>query len=114
MNLNARLCGTRSGCELMEPDIAYVTGCLRRAARRMKLSFVHGDLGDPKTPGSLNRYAALMTAGRMQRDVQRWSRVYGGPYIAIGRLGAFGSMGDHRKQRRSLLESVSSRRHSMN
>jgi dienelactone hydrolase len=66
--------------------------------------FVHGDLGDPKTPSGLNRYAALMTAGRMQRDVQRWSRVYGGPYIAIGRLGAFGSMGDHRKQRRSLLE----------
>jgi pimeloyl-ACP methyl ester carboxylesterase len=65
--------------------------------------FVHGDLGDPKTPGSLNRYAAHMTAGRMQRDVQRWSRVYGGPYIAIGRLGAFGSSGDHRK-RRSLLE----------
>jgi pimeloyl-ACP methyl ester carboxylesterase len=66
--------------------------------------FVHGDLGDSKTPGSLNRYAAHMTAGRMQRDIQRWSRVYGGPYIAIGRLGAFGSSGDHRKQRRSLLE----------
>jgi hypothetical protein len=66
--------------------------------------FVHGDLGDPKAPTNLNRYAALITAGRMQRDVQRWSRVYGGPYIAIGRLGAFGSMGDHRKQRRSLLE----------
>jgi pimeloyl-ACP methyl ester carboxylesterase len=66
--------------------------------------FVHGDLGDPKTPVSLNRYAAHMTAGRMQRDLQRWSRVYGGPYIAIGRLGAFGSSGDHRKQRRSLLE----------
>jgi pimeloyl-ACP methyl ester carboxylesterase len=66
--------------------------------------FVHGDLGDAKTPGNLNRYAALMTAGRMQRDVQRWSRVYGGPYIVIGRLGAFGSSGDHRKQRRSLLE----------
>jgi pimeloyl-ACP methyl ester carboxylesterase len=65
--------------------------------------FVHGDLGDAKTPTNLNRYAALMTAGRMQRDVQRWSRVYGGPYIAIGRLGAFGSSGDHRK-RRSLLE----------
>jgi pimeloyl-ACP methyl ester carboxylesterase len=44
-----------------------------------------------------------MTAGRMQREVQRWSRLYGGPYIAIGRLGAFGSSGDHRK-RRSLLE----------
>ena len=65
--------------------------------------FVHGDLGDPKAPTNLNRYAALVTAGRMQRDVQRWSRLYGGPYIAIGRLGAFGSSGEHRK-RRSLLE----------
>jgi pimeloyl-ACP methyl ester carboxylesterase len=65
--------------------------------------FVHGDLGDSKAPSNLNRYSALMTAGRMQRDVQRWSRVYGGPYIAIGRLGAYGSSGDHRK-RRSLLE----------
>ena len=65
--------------------------------------FVHGDLGDPKAPTNLNRYAALVTASRMQRDVQRWSRLYGGPYIAIGRLGAFGSSGEHRK-RRSLLE----------
>jgi pimeloyl-ACP methyl ester carboxylesterase len=65
--------------------------------------FVHGDLGDSKAPGNLNRYSAVMTAGRMQRDVQRWSRIYGGPYIAIGRLGAYGSSGDHRK-RRSLLE----------
>jgi hypothetical protein len=65
--------------------------------------YIHGDLGDAKTPGQLNKYSAFMTAGRMQREVQRWSRVYGGPYIAIGRLGAFGSSGDHRK-RRSLLE----------
>jgi dienelactone hydrolase len=65
--------------------------------------FLHGDVGDSKSPGNLNRYSALITAGRMQRDVHRWSRVYGGPYIAIGRLGAFGSSGDHRK-RRSLLE----------
>jgi pimeloyl-ACP methyl ester carboxylesterase len=65
--------------------------------------YIHGDLGDAKTPGQLNKYSASMTAGRMQREVQRWSRVYGGPYIAIGRLGAFGSSGDHRK-RRSLLE----------
>src|SRR5512132_2684590 len=65
--------------------------------------YIHGDLGDAKTPGQLNKYSASMTAGRMQREVQRWSLVYGGPYIAIGRLGAFGSSGDHRK-RRSLLE----------
>src|ERR1700752_497344 len=110
MNLNARAYGTRSGCELMEPVIAYVIGYRRldwiSAAGGSKdeaVVFVHGDLGDAKTPTNHNRYAALMTAGRMQRDVQRWSRVYGGPYIAIGRLGAFGSSGDHRK-RRSLLE----------
>ncbi len=65
--------------------------------------YIHGDLGDAKTPAQLNKYSAFMTAGRMQRELQRWSRVYGGPYIAIGRLGAFGSSGDHRK-RRSLLE----------
>jgi pimeloyl-ACP methyl ester carboxylesterase len=65
--------------------------------------YIHGDLGDSKTPGQLNKYSAFMSDGRMQREVQRWSRVYGGPYIAIGRLGAFGSSGDHRK-RRSLLE----------
>jgi pimeloyl-ACP methyl ester carboxylesterase len=65
--------------------------------------FVHGDLGDSKKPNTLNQYAAFITAGRMQRDVHRLSRIYGGPYITIGRLGAFGSSGDHRK-RRTLLE----------
>jgi hypothetical protein len=65
--------------------------------------FVHGDLGDPKKPNTLNQYSALITAGRMQRDAHRLSRTYGGPYIAIGRLGAYGSSGDHRK-RRTLLE----------
>jgi pimeloyl-ACP methyl ester carboxylesterase len=65
--------------------------------------FVHGDLGDSNKPNTLNQYAASITAGRMQRDTHRQSRTYGGPYIAIGRLGAFGSSGDHRK-RRTLLE----------
>jgi hypothetical protein len=65
--------------------------------------FVHGDLGDPKKPNALNQSSALMTAGRMQRETHRQSRSYGGPYIAIGRLGAYGSSGDHRK-RRTLLE----------
>ena len=65
--------------------------------------FVHGDLGDPKNPGALNQYSALITAGRMQRDAHRLSRTYGGPFIAVGRLGAYGSSGDHRK-RRTLLE----------
>jgi len=53
--------------------------------------FIHGDLGDAKATDQLNKYSASMTAGRMQRDVQRWSRLYGGPYIAIGRVGAYGS-----------------------
>src|SRR5262245_59329910 len=65
--------------------------------------FVHGDLGDPKNPNALNQSSALMTAGRMQRETHRQSRSYSGPYIAIGRLGAYGSSGDHRK-RRTLLE----------
>jgi dienelactone hydrolase len=65
--------------------------------------FVHGDIGDFKKPNTLNQYAAFVTAGRVQRDVHRLSRIYGGPYIAIGRIGAFGSSGDHRK-RRTLLE----------
>jgi dienelactone hydrolase len=65
--------------------------------------FVHGDIGDFKKPATLNRYAAFITAGRLQRDIHRLSRIYGGPYIAIGRLGALGSSGDHRK-RRTLLE----------
>jgi pimeloyl-ACP methyl ester carboxylesterase len=65
--------------------------------------FVHGDIGDAKKPNALNQYSAVITAGRMQRDAHRLSRTYGGPYIAIGRLGAFGSSGDHRK-RRTLLE----------
>jgi pimeloyl-ACP methyl ester carboxylesterase len=65
--------------------------------------FVHGDIGDSKRPNTLNQYSASITAGRMQRDMHRLSRTFGGPYIAIGRLGAFGSSGDHRK-RRTLLE----------
>src|SRR5205807_1713764 len=40
MNLNARAHGTRSGCELMEPVIAYVIGYRRLAAPRMKLWFL--------------------------------------------------------------------------
>jgi len=65
--------------------------------------FVHGDLGDAKKPNELNQYSAHITAGRMQRDVHRLSRIYGGPFVAVGRLGAYGSSGDHRK-RRTLLE----------
>ncbi len=66
--------------------------------------FVNGDLGPyVNNKLELNQFSALVTAGTMQRDAHRWSRVFGGPYIAIGRLGAYGSSGDHR-DRRSLLE----------
>src|SRR5262249_9878461 len=64
--------------------------------------FVPGDIGDLKKPNGLNQYSASITAGRVQRDMHRLSRIYGGPYIAIGRLGAFCSSGDHPK-RRTLL-----------
>src|SRR5262249_7932845 len=74
----------------MGPAIACVTGYRRLAAPRMKLSFLSMVPWETPKRRAANRYAAHMTAGRMQRDVQRWSRVYDGPYIAIGRLGAFG------------------------
>jgi len=77
-------------------------------SKREAVVFIHGDLGHSNAPNTLNRYSALVTAGRMQRDVQRWSRVYGGPYIAIGRLGAYGSSGDHRKKRTPLEIRVAS------
>jgi pimeloyl-ACP methyl ester carboxylesterase len=75
----------------------------KQGAKDEAVVFVHGDIGDFKRPSALNQYSASVTAGRMQRDMHRLSRIYGGPYIAIGRLGTFGSSGDHRK-RRTLLE----------
>jgi hypothetical protein len=67
------------------------------------LVFIHGDLG-PGQPGQtgLNRGAALVTAGRMQRSAHAWSRIYGGPYLAIGRLGAYGSSGSHHDRKRPI------------
>jgi len=66
--------------------------------------FLHGDLGDHKRPGKLNRPSERMTASELQRTAQFWSRTYGGPYIAVGRLGALGSSGDHRRDRKTLTE----------
>src|SRR5204862_7852129 len=67
--------------------------------------FFEGDLGDPKKPsGALNAAAARITAGGLQREAHLWSRVFAGPYASVGRLGAFGSSGDHLHERRSLLE----------
>jgi dienelactone hydrolase len=67
------------------------------------LVFIHGDI----LPGQigkagLNRYAAVVTAGRMQRDAHAWSRIHGAPYLAIGRVGAYGSSGDHRDRKRPI------------
>ena len=38
----------------------------------------------------------------MQRNAHAWSRVYGGPYLAIGRLGAYGSSGSHHDRKRPI------------
>jgi pimeloyl-ACP methyl ester carboxylesterase len=65
------------------------------------LVFIHGDLGEKGRTG-LSRAAALMTSGGVQRGAHVWSRVYGGPYLAIGRLGAFGSSGTHQDRRRLI------------
>ena len=67
------------------------------------LVFIHGDLlsGEVGQSG-LNRGAALVTAGRMQRDAHVWSRIYGGPFLAIGRLGAYGSSGSHHDRKRPI------------
>ena len=69
------------------------------------LLYVHGDLfvlenGRPK----LTSGAALLTTGKLQRDAQLWSRIYRGPYIAVGRLGALGSSGNHLHDRKGLDE----------
>ena len=66
------------------------------------LLYVHGDIGglvDGKI--ELTDYAKRLTAASLQRDAHRWSRVYGGPYIALGRPGALGSSGHHLRDRRT-------------
>jgi pimeloyl-ACP methyl ester carboxylesterase len=68
------------------------------------LIYIHGDIGHmengkPKFVEGVER----ITAGQLRREALGWSRIFGGPYIAIGRMGAFGSSGNHR-DRRSLLE----------
>src|SRR5215510_320584 len=98
--------GPRTGAWVRDDGTGY---CVRYwlptagGSKDEAIVFVHGDLGDPNKPDSLNKYSALITAGRMQRGTHYQSRLYGGPYIAIGRIGAYGSSGDHRK-RRTLLE----------
>lgn len=66
---------------------------------------IHGDIGG-REPGRvyLADDADRRTAGGQQRNAERWSRIYGGPFISIGRAGAYGSSGDHLRERRTLLE----------
>ena len=67
--------------------------------------FFDGDLGDSKKARDvLNSTAARATAGGLQRQAHAWSRVSGMPYFSVGRLGAFGSSGNHLRDRRTLLE----------
>lgn len=69
------------------------------------LVYIHGDIGTRKRGKVyLADDADQSTAGRQQRNAEQWSRIYGGPFISIGRLGAYGSSGDHLRQRRTLLE----------
>jgi pimeloyl-ACP methyl ester carboxylesterase len=67
--------------------------------------FIHGDLGSGKIGefGRLNGYASRVTAGQIQRSAHYWSRVHAAPYFAIGRLGAYGSSGNH-GDRKKLIE----------
>jgi dienelactone hydrolase len=69
------------------------------------LLYVHGDIGgvvDGKV--GLADPSKRLTAASLQRDAHRWSRIYGGPYIALGRPGALGSSGHHLRDRRMLIE----------
>ena len=67
--------------------------------------FLEGDLGESdKENGKLNSHSAQATSASLQRRAHMWSRIYGGPYVFIARPGTFGSSGDHRRDRRTLLE----------
>jgi dienelactone hydrolase len=67
--------------------------------------FLDGDLGETeKGTGKLNSHSARVTSGSMQRNAQLWSRIYGGPYVVLGRPGTFGSSGHHGRDRRTPLE----------
>jgi pimeloyl-ACP methyl ester carboxylesterase len=102
-------------CEILTPalwlDVAGRGFCVRYwvstagGSRDEAMLYIHGDIGSRKQgKTALNDYGARITAARLQRDADRWSRAYGGPYIAIGRVGALGSTGHHLRERRTLLE----------
>jgi hypothetical protein len=69
------------------------------------LVYIPGDVGGvDRGKVFLAGEADLSTAGRQQRNAKRWSNIFGGPFISIGRAGAYGSSGEHLRQRRTLLE----------
>lgn len=69
------------------------------------LVFLDGDIGATKGGiPTLNEPSARTSAGRLERAARSWSRLYGGPYVMIGRLGTLGSSGHHIRERRTLLE----------
>jgi hypothetical protein len=69
------------------------------------LVFFNGDIGDNRNgKATLALGVTHLTTGALGRLAKLWSRVYKGPYIEIGRLGTFGSTGNHIRDRRSLLE----------
>jgi dienelactone hydrolase len=111
----------RYGVSIAEPACRTLTGvwvrvddrgfCVRywmsRAggAKDEATVYIHGDIGSAKAgeAGVLGAYTSVVTAGHLQRSAHFWSRVHAAPYFAIGRLGAFGSSGNH-GDRRSLTE----------
>ncbi len=69
------------------------------------LVFLNGDIGHvEKGRAAFVGSSALLTAGMLQRQARVWSRIYGGPYLEIGRIGTLGSSGNHPKERRTRLE----------
>jgi hypothetical protein len=69
------------------------------------LVYIHGDIGGfDRGRIFLAGNADLNSASRQQRNAELWSNVFGGPFISIGRVGAYGSSGEHLRQRRTLLE----------
>jgi pimeloyl-ACP methyl ester carboxylesterase len=69
------------------------------------LVYIHGDIGGlDRGKVFLAGEASLSTAGRQGRNAQRWSELFGGPFVSLGRVGAYGSSGEHLRQRRTLLE----------
>ena len=69
------------------------------------LVFFDGDIGAVRNGAPvLNEAAARVTAGGIGRNARVWSRLYGGAYVVIGRIGTLGTSGHHVRDRRTLTE----------